>query len=121
MSRQRSLWESSERVEELQARTKQPIFGDRDGQVVVARGSFGVDHFDVGARAGAEADVRVVDALMRLARRGPGARQAPFAAGDRLARSAHFCAGPRAPTGEPRPGLVDIRTAQHLRRGPMAA
>src|SRR3989442_12341558 len=61
---------SSERGEELESRAAQGVLRDGDRGVRVAGAALGVDDFDVGRGAGAEADVDDGDDLPRLIGRG---------------------------------------------------
>src|SRR4051812_19554576 len=65
-SQRTQSWKAAGSDQQLEACASKRVFGDTDGGVGVARSSLGVDHLDVGRRAGAKTDVGDFDHLSRL-------------------------------------------------------
>ena len=76
------LGKSPQRIQQIQPCLTDLVFDDGDGRVGVARAALRVNHFDVGRRAGAKADIRDLEHLGGLRRRVARALQHTLAAAD---------------------------------------
>ena len=100
---------AAERGQQLEPRAPQRVFRDGHGGVGVAGAALGVDDLDVRRGAGAEADVRDVDDLLRLVGCRPCARQPALRALHRLARDANLGARSGERAGQKRLRDVERR------------